>query len=189
MISEKTLGSRIKDCRQDKDMTQSMLAKKLNRPRETIARWENCTRYPSIDEIATLADIFCTSTDFLIRGVSFENQTVSSDLGLSDIAINTLKFYKSQNERVPLDFYSRVIEDWYSFYSLACLIDQAKKLKDDMTKYTIEQLLKSDNVISVAIANTLEADQLRLSRLDAYEYLRRIVDYLIDGGARPHVKA
>ena len=156
-----------------------------------MSRWENGHKVPSALEIALLAKTFGVSCDKLILGNDHKNQTTIAQLGLSDNAINRLIFFKENGEAIPLDFYSQIICDWYSFYTLAQLIAGAKKIQEESAyiKLTVESLTRSDNPVANAFACQLEKDTLKLNRLEAYEYARALIDYLIDGGSKPHGKA
>lgn len=71
------ISKRIKEQRENQDMTQKELAQKLNRNRETINQWENSARDLKTEDIAALAKIFDVSTDYL--------------LGLSDLPLTSIK--------------------------------------------------------------------------------------------------
>lgn len=191
MSNIKTVGNRIKESREDIDLTQEKLAEMVNQRRDTVAKWESGSRTPSIYDICALASALGVSTDYLLLGGRHENQTVAVELGLSDNAINRLKLFKENGEVIPLDFYSRIICEWYSFYTLAQLIAGAKKIQEESAyiKLTVESLNRSDNPVANAFACQLEKDTLKLNRLEAYEYARTLIDYLIDGGCKPHGKA
>lgn len=58
---------RIKDLREQKCITQIELAKILNLSKSTVAMWEsNKDRYPTIDTLFKLSDLFDVSIDYLL---------------------------------------------------------------------------------------------------------------------------
>ena len=61
MIAEK-----IKFLREQKQMTQSDLAKKLNITRSSVNAWEMGISVPSTQYIVELANLFSVSTDYLL---------------------------------------------------------------------------------------------------------------------------
>lgn len=61
MISEK-----IKFLREQKELTQSDLAKKLNITRSSVNAWEMGISVPSTQYIVELANLFSVSTDYLL---------------------------------------------------------------------------------------------------------------------------
>ncbi len=191
MSEKKSIGECIRAFRTDHDLSQDRLAELIFRSRKLVNRWENGQSIPSAQDIKNLADVFHESADVFIFGRHEKNRTVIDELGISDNAISRLKFFKENSETVPLDFYSRIICEWYSFYTLAQLISGAKEIQEDSTyvKFTVKSLNQSENPVASAFACQLEKDTLKLNRLEAYEYARTLVDYLIDGGGKPHGKA
>lgn len=60
------LSKRIKQLRQEKDMTQKELALLLHVQRTTITGYETKDRHPQLDIIIHIADIFGVTTDYLL---------------------------------------------------------------------------------------------------------------------------
>ena len=60
------LAKRIKELRNEKDLTQEDLGKLINVTKVSICCYENGTRVPSLETIVTLADIFEVSLDNLL---------------------------------------------------------------------------------------------------------------------------
>lgn len=60
----------LKKIREQKGISQSDLAKKLNLVRSTICQYEKGNRYPDIDMLIKLADYFGTSIDYLVDRVN-----------------------------------------------------------------------------------------------------------------------
>ena len=60
------IGKKLKNLRTDKDMTQAVLAKKLNLTKSVISAYENDLRLPSYDVLIQIAKIFRVSTDYLL---------------------------------------------------------------------------------------------------------------------------
>ena len=57
---------RIKNLRQDKDLTQAYMGKILNVTQKTYSRYENDERSIPIEVLSKLADFYDTSVDYLI---------------------------------------------------------------------------------------------------------------------------
>ena len=66
MISKKELGKRIKEFREDLELSQEQVAKKLGLPRPSISQIESAQREVSSIELAKLAEIFGVSPDVLL---------------------------------------------------------------------------------------------------------------------------
>lgn len=61
-----SFGNILKKIRQDNDLTQEELAKKINTSRSNIANYENDKNMPSIDILDKLSKIFDCSIDYLL---------------------------------------------------------------------------------------------------------------------------
>lgn len=81
------LSGKIKQLRENLDITQSELAKKLGLTRSAINAWEMGLSVPSTQYIVELAKLFQVSTDFLL-GIE-ENASVSVK-GLNEKQIATV---------------------------------------------------------------------------------------------------
>ena len=71
------IADRIKNLREQKDITQTELARRLGITRSSVNAWEMGISVPSTQYIVELAGIFRVSTDFLL-GVE-ESATVRVD--------------------------------------------------------------------------------------------------------------
>ena len=61
-----SFGNNLKKIRQEHDMTQEELAKKINTSRSNIANYENDKNMPSIEVLNKLSEILNCSTDYLL---------------------------------------------------------------------------------------------------------------------------
>lgn len=60
------IGKKLRNLRTDNNMTQAVLAKKLNLTKSVISAYENDLRLPSYDVLIQIAKIFHVSTDYLL---------------------------------------------------------------------------------------------------------------------------
>lgn len=60
------LGTKIKELRKEKGITQEQLARALSVTRSAVALWEVDNTDPDIKNIIAIANFFCVSTDFLL---------------------------------------------------------------------------------------------------------------------------
>ncbi len=60
------IGERIKELRQETNLTQTELANKIGISQAGIAKWETGDRDPSTDCVILLAKFFGVTTDFLL---------------------------------------------------------------------------------------------------------------------------
>lgn len=69
MANEIKMGARIKALRIEKKLSQEQLAEKLDVMQNMISKYENDVNLPSLEILVMLADIFETSTDYLLGRV------------------------------------------------------------------------------------------------------------------------
>ena len=65
------LGPRIKEWRQDRNLSQQQLAEKIGVKSNSVSRYESGVARPSIDVLIALADFFGVSTDYLLGRTEF----------------------------------------------------------------------------------------------------------------------
>lgn len=68
-----SMGERIYELRKKNNMSQGDLAEALDTSRQTISKWENDMSVPELDKIIRLCEIFCVSSDYILRGIAEEN--------------------------------------------------------------------------------------------------------------------
>ena len=85
-----SFGTNIKKIRQDNNLTQEELAKRINTSRSNIANYENDKNMPSIDILEKLSEIFNCSIDYILGKSDIRNpEKVQDDpLGLAKIGFN-----------------------------------------------------------------------------------------------------
>ena len=74
-----SFGERLKELRQENNMSQEQLAKKLNISRQAISKWESNNSYPDIENLVLLKEIFNTTLDYLIINEDI-NKEVKEDI-------------------------------------------------------------------------------------------------------------
>ena len=103
MLSNKTIGERLKECRKAKKENQEDLAKLLNVQRQIISYYETGARTPNIEDLAILAKHFDTTVDYLIglsdvKSTNIEVKSICDYTGLSEMAVAKLHFFKESNQ-------------------------------------------------------------------------------------------
>ena len=74
-----SFGNNLKKIRQEHDMTQEELAKRINTSRSNIANYENDKNMPSIEILNKLSEILNCSTDYLLGKSDTRNNTSNID--------------------------------------------------------------------------------------------------------------
>lgn len=115
------IGKRIKDMRLEKGMSQQELGDLIGVTKVSVCGYENGTRTPSLETFCILADIFETTTDYLLgREVPVVNGDTGefvASVSKDDIEIiNEIRHY-------PI-LYSKLIKDVKRYVSLV-----AKKMR------------------------------------------------------------
>ena len=61
-------------------LTQEQLAEQLNESRQTVSKWESGSRFPEMDTLIRICDLYNTDLDTLLRG-SLEAESVADTVG------------------------------------------------------------------------------------------------------------
>ena len=80
------IGSKIKQLRTSKNLTQDQLANRLSVTKSVISAYENGLRFPSLEVLIQLSYVFNVTTDYLL-GVNKKRVVEVSDLSESQIAL------------------------------------------------------------------------------------------------------
>jgi len=76
-----TTGQRIAELRRRNSMTQPILAAKMHVSQSTVTSWENDRRTVRNDDLVKLADLFGTSTDYILgRKITLNDTLVAAHL-------------------------------------------------------------------------------------------------------------
>lgn len=119
-------GSRLKELRINKKMSQNELAKKLNVTQKTISNYEKNERFPDEHMIVKIATFFNVSTDWLF-GISNQEQSVQNELVfLYDGAANTLENIKY--------LYQQINEELNSGKKISDLDKEVNSLKELLSR-------------------------------------------------------
>jgi transcriptional regulator with XRE-family HTH domain len=59
-------GERLKEIREEHQLSQEQLAKKIDTQKQNISRYENKKREPGINIVTKVADFFGISIDYLV---------------------------------------------------------------------------------------------------------------------------
>lgn len=90
-------GNILKKIRQENNLTQDELAKKINTSRSNIANYENNKNKPSIEVLNKLSEIFDCSIDYLLGKSDERNPKETDPLGLAKIGFS-MKDYTPPSE-------------------------------------------------------------------------------------------
>ena len=99
-MSINDFGTRLADLRKRAELTQAVLAEKLDVSDRAVSKWENAGGYPDITLLPQLADIFGVTTDYLLRGTPVKRQRLCLDYTNSKFKDAVNKNYLSNGWRV-----------------------------------------------------------------------------------------
>jgi len=85
-MSRETFGSRLKDLRRRRHLSQQQVADVVGVSVTLISAYENGNRSPSIGNLILLADLFCTSTDYLLCRTEFDPKKDDLYISLKDLS-------------------------------------------------------------------------------------------------------
>ena len=118
-----TFGERLKELREEQDLTQEMLAREIGSQKETISRWENGRRTPSNDAIFDLAEYFETPISYLLGQSNERHFHYLSD---EETAASV-----DAEEQEIIDYYVRKVKDLSSEMQYLVKITVANAYKTD----------------------------------------------------------
>lgn len=96
------MGARVERERKKLGWSQEKLAEVLQTSRSSIKSKELGERPFSLEEANILCDLFHMTLDELVNGVRTENVSIHEDLGLTDEAITTLRYFNEREySRLP----------------------------------------------------------------------------------------
>lgn len=97
-VDKAGFSKRLYELRRKHDVSQEHLSYILHKGRTTITRWEDPEDVlrPTLDDTVILASLFGVTVDYLLTGISSENNEVHKATGLSEDAISTLRSYKEE---------------------------------------------------------------------------------------------
>ena len=96
-----TFGNILKKLRQDNNMTQDELAKKIDTSRSNIANYENGKNMPSVDILEKIAKLFDCTTDYLLGKSDIRNPEKVIDIDDVDVAFaNGVKGLNETNKMI-----------------------------------------------------------------------------------------
>ena len=80
-VSMNTLGDRIKQLRNSKDLTQEGLSQMLGMTKQAISGWERNVASPDYKQLCHIADLFNVSVDYLLTRTDFPSPFYLSSNG------------------------------------------------------------------------------------------------------------
>lgn len=95
-------GSRLKQLRMNHNMTQPMLAKRLQVTKSVISAYETGLRMPSYETLLMISKVFSVSTDYLL-GNDVGKGNIIDISGLSDKQIKAVKTIVDSLKALPSD--------------------------------------------------------------------------------------
>ena len=96
------IGSKLKNARKEKGITQEHAAELLGVSRQTISNWENNKSYPDIISVIKMSDIYSVSLDHLLKEEKSMNQNYHEFLAEST---DTVKAKRSLGKIILLSTY------------------------------------------------------------------------------------
>lgn len=95
-------GYRLRELRENKELTQTQVAKRLGLSKTTISGYENNIKTPSLDVLVKLSTLYGVSSDYIL---GLENRKLMQIDGLTisqeEILKIILKEFRSMNKKVP----------------------------------------------------------------------------------------
>ena len=100
------LGNRLAECRNKLKWTQLQVAAAMKVPRELVSMWENDNRRPNIRQLEDLAQLFNTSTNYLLG-----KEMLTSEQSRPKILLRGLD-NASPEVKAEIDHWAQFLDDW-----------------------------------------------------------------------------
>lgn len=94
-----TIGKRIRDLREQNDMSQDELAIHIGITQDTVSMWETDRRLPSVQHLIKLCRVFRVHADYML---GFED-----DYGVNEFSTPAPQYY-SVREKTLIDMYRKL---------------------------------------------------------------------------------
>lgn len=111
-MTKQTLGIRIRNLREDRDMTQKDLSTLIGLTPKMISFYENEQRTPPVDILIQLAHIFHVSIDYLVGETSATNSekiNLTHSITWNDVQLNFPNAIQTtEDTRELLEYYSEL---------------------------------------------------------------------------------
>lgn len=120
------LGEKIRALRNEENLSQKELGKRIGVSEISVRCWENGTKNPSINALAGLAELFNVSADYLL-GIFVDDDDKSAPLRLSNNEKRLISAYRT------LDEYGR------EAVNTICLISKTRIEGEDVNRYSDNQ--------------------------------------------------
>ena len=179
--------------------TQEELASAIGEDRGTIRNWENRKRLIKAESIIKLAQHFQVSADYLlhlteVQTPDTEKRAICEELGLTDVAIETLSFMTKDQRGISLWDGIYDLEPGYeqlaqqcisgflsqpSSYQLFALLASLKARMDQASKVVGDYNNASDPAVKESYRRELEqlSKKMKVSMFEITEAVREIADY------------
>ena len=95
---EYDIGSKIKNARLEKKITQEQVAELLGVSRQTISNWENAKSYPDIISVIKMSECYDVSLDYLLKG----EQKMDSYYDYLEESTNVVKSNIKRNKMITI---------------------------------------------------------------------------------------
>lgn len=105
-----TFGQRLRELRNEKGLTQSQLAERVNLSKANISKYENGSVEPNLETLHLLAELFGVTTDVLLGKT--DEITKKSIPGSEELEILKRKFIKYGIIKEDEDLTSEQLDDY-----------------------------------------------------------------------------
>lgn len=163
MYSERYIGDRIRQRRNEIGLTQKELAAKINpgtsietAPHTQVAQWESGKKKPGTDALIRLCNALDCDMDYILGAIDVPCRAVydvKEQTGLSDSAVNSLMEAKQRNYNAGLDILSALLSD-RKFWEAIANLNYAKFAGTNMDRPMSDGLEAA--VLQVQMMNGIE---------------------------------
>lgn len=176
------LADKITDLRKKNGWSQEELANQLGVSRQAVSKWESASSIPDLDKIIKLSNIFCVSTDYLLKDSLEEETRELSESKMADAGSEeeNIQMVSMETANVYLELLRNVSSKIALGVSLCilspvCLIGLAG-LSDEEGGYIISETAAVSmgmTILLLLVASAVAIFLINGRKIEEYEFLEK----------------
>lgn len=176
------LADKITDLRKKNGWSQEELANQLGVSRQAVSKWESASSIPDLDKIIKLSNIFCVSTDYLLKDSLEEETRELSESKMADAGSEeeNIQMVPMETANVYLELLRNVSSKIALGVSLCilspvCLIGLAG-LSDEEGGYIISETAAVSmgmTILLLLVASAVAIFLINGRKIEEYEFLEK----------------
>lgn len=177
-----TFSEKIKELRKGKGISQELASSDMGMAISSLRNYEN-GRLPDTEQLRKIQQYYDVPYEYLLNDEcttkNYGNINISKELGLSDKAIETLKYFKSYEEAMK-EFSTNNKHTHISSNTIINEILSDKKFIETVTNYIVEEVINKDEIDNIKDYLNISDELYEYSRLNKiFEQILKVKEKLL----------